>query len=71
MRTRRVEPGIGLDGAPAASQRRSIRQKHARIGEILKSLEISDPTPRERQKAEERLAEEITVLWRTDELRAK
>jgi phosphoenolpyruvate carboxylase len=60
-----------LTAHPTETQRRSIRGKHLRIGEILESLEVENLTPRERNKAEERLAEEITVLWQTDELRVE
>ena len=60
-----------LTAHPTETQRRSIRRKHLGIGEILGSLEVQNLTPRERKKAEERLAEEITVLWQTDELRVE
>jgi phosphoenolpyruvate carboxylase len=60
-----------LTAHPTETQRRSIRQKHLRIGNILESLEVENLTPRERLKAEETLAEEITVLWQTDELRVE
>jgi phosphoenolpyruvate carboxylase len=71
----RVLDGLNLSlvltAHPTESQRRSIRQKHTRISEILNSLEVSNLTPRERRTAEERLAEETTVLWQTNELRVK
>ena len=60
-----------LTAHPTETQRRSIRSKHLRIGEILESLEVENLTPREHKKAEDRLAEEITVLWQTDELRVE
>jgi len=60
-----------LTAHPTETQRRSIRRKHLEIGEILESLEVENLTPRERNKANERLAEEITVLWQTDELRVE
>src|SRR5829696_4216645 len=60
-----------LTAHPTETQRRSIRQKHLRIGKILESLEAENLTPRERLKAEETLAEEITILWQTDELRVE
>jgi phosphoenolpyruvate carboxylase len=69
----RVLDGLNLSlvltAHPTETQRRSIRRKHLRIGEILNSLEVENLTPQERLKAEERLAEEITILWQTDELR--
>lgn len=71
----RVLEGLNLSlvltAHPTETQRRSIRRKHLWIGEILGSLEVENLTPRERNKAEEFLAEEITVLWQTDELRVE
>src|SRR3954463_12656542 len=68
----RVLDGLNLSlvltAHPTEPQRLSIRRKHLRVGEILDSLEVKNLTPQERAKAEERLAEEITVLWQTDEL---
>jgi phosphoenolpyruvate carboxylase len=60
-----------LTAHPTETQRRSIRRKHLRIGEILDSLGAENLSLQERTKAEERLAEEITVLWQTDELRVE
>src|SRR5919112_4937369 len=60
-----------LTAHPTETQRRSIRRRHLWIGEILESLEVENLTSRERLKAEERLAEEITILWQTDELRVE
>src|SRR5919199_424505 len=57
----RVLDGLNLSlvltAHPTETQRRSIRRKHLRIGEILNSLEVENLTPQERLKAEERLAE--------------
>jgi phosphoenolpyruvate carboxylase len=67
----RLNLSLVLTAHPTETQRRSIRRKHLEIGEILESLEVENLTPRERNKANERLAEEITVLWQTDELRVE
>ena len=67
----RLNLSLVLTAHPTETQRRSIRRKHLRIGEILESLEVENLTSRERLKAEERLAEEITILWQTDELRVE
>ena len=71
----RVLEGLNLSlvltAHPTETQRRSIRRKHLEVGKLLESLEVENLTPRERKKAEERLAEEITVLWQTDELRVE
>ncbi len=50
---------------------RPRRLRHLKIGNILESLDIENLTPREREKAEDGLAEETTVLWQTDELRVE
>ena len=60
-----------LTAHPTEALRRSIRQKHVRIGEMLESLESGMLTWKERRRLEEKLTEEVTVLWQTDELRAR
>ncbi|MGI9049926.1 MAG: phosphoenolpyruvate carboxylase [Rubrobacteraceae bacterium] len=61
--------GLVLTAHPTEAMRRSIRIKHVRIGEMLEAFESGLLTWRERRNLEERLAEEITILWQTDELR--
>ena len=56
---------------PTEAMRRSVRRKHVRIGEMLESMESPDLTWKERRRLEEDLAEEITVLWQTEELRVR
>jgi phosphoenolpyruvate carboxylase len=56
---------------PTEAQRRSIRRKHHDVAEALDRLDSGRLTTRERAGVEERLAEEISLLWQTDELRAK
>jgi phosphoenolpyruvate carboxylase len=63
--------GLVLTAHPTEALRRSIRRKHVRIGEMLEVLESTQLTWKERRRVEERLAEEISVLWQTDELRAR
>jgi len=63
--------GLVLTAHPTEALRRSIRRKHVRIGEVLEALEYPQLTWKERRRLEEKLAEEITVLWQTDELRAR
>jgi phosphoenolpyruvate carboxylase len=62
--------GLVLTAHPTEALRRSIRRKHVRIGEVLEALETT-PTWKERRRLEEKLTEEITILWQTDELRAR
>ncbi len=63
--------GLVLTAHPTEALRRSVRRKHVRIGEMLESLEFPALTWKERGRLEEELAEEITALWQTDELRVR
>ncbi|MGB3633909.1 MAG: phosphoenolpyruvate carboxylase [Rubrobacteraceae bacterium] len=67
----RLNVGLVLTAHPTEALRRSVRRKHVNIGDMLESLESVNLTWRERQRLEEMLAEEITLLWQTDELRAR
>ena len=66
-----MEVGLVLTAHPTEATRRSVRRKHARIGEMLESMEAPTLTWKERRSLEEDLAEEITLLWQTDELRVR
>ena len=61
--------GLVLTAHPTEALRRSIRQKQVRVGEMLEIFESEMLTWKQRRRLEEKLAEEITVLWQTDELR--
>jgi phosphoenolpyruvate carboxylase len=63
--------GLVMTAHPTEAMRRSIRRKHVRIGEMLESLESPSLTWKEQRRLEEDLAEEITILWQTDELRVR
>lgn len=63
--------GLVLTAHPTEAMRRSVRRKHERIGEMLESMESPALTWKERRGLEEDLAEEITILWQTDELRVR
>jgi phosphoenolpyruvate carboxylase len=66
-----MDVGLVLTAHPTEATRRSVRRKHARIGEMLESMESPVLTWRERRNLEEDMAEEITLLWQTDELRVR
>jgi phosphoenolpyruvate carboxylase len=66
-----MEVGLVLTAHPTEALRRSVRRKHARIGEMLEAMESPALTWRERRNLEEDMAEEITLLWQTDELRVR
>ena len=61
--------GLVMTAHPTEAMRRSIRRKHVRIGEMLEAMESPDLTWKEQRRLKEDLAEEITVLWQTEELR--
>ena len=60
-----------LTAHPTEAQRRAVRRKHQNVAEALDRLDAGRLTPREHEGVEEQLAEEISLLWQTDELRAK
>ncbi len=67
----RMNLSLVLTAHPTEAMRRSVRQKHVEIAEILESLDSRVLSWRERRRLEERLYEEITLLWQTDELRIR
>ncbi|WP_191565387.1 phosphoenolpyruvate carboxylase [Metabacillus idriensis] len=54
---------------PTEATRRSVLEIHKRIAALLKSLDQPVITNRERQELEDRLFNEVVILWQTDELR--
>ena len=67
----RMNVGLVLTAHPTEALRRSVRRKHVNIGRMLESFESGLLTWREKRRLEEKLTEEITVLWQTDELRTR
>ena len=55
---------------PTEVSRRTVLAKHMLVAECLDSLDNSSLSPRERRETEERLLEEITILWQSDEMRS-
>ena len=68
-RARAISVQLVLTAHPTEATRRTVLQAHVRIAEELERLDHPTLTPQERRHAEERLAEEITLLWQTDEVR--
>ena len=66
-----MDISLVLTAQPTEAQRRTIRRRHGTIACILDVLDSGRFTARERKGTWERLAEEITLLWQTDELRAE
>jgi phosphoenolpyruvate carboxylase len=68
-RTRTTWVGLVLTAHPTESTRRTTLLAHVRIAELLRRLDDPLLTPDERRDAEDGLAEEVTLLWQTDEVR--
>src|SRR4051812_24659264 len=58
-----------LTAHPTETTRRSVLLAHIRIQQQLVILDDARVSPTERRQAEERIAEEVTLLWQTDEVR--
>jgi len=59
-----------LTAHPTESTRRTLLRAHVRIAALLERHDDPALTAVERAELEEELAEEITLLWQTDEVRA-
>jgi phosphoenolpyruvate carboxylase len=60
-----------LTAHPTEATRRTLLQAHVRMAGLLAALDDAMLTPSERAAIEARLAEEITILWQTDEVRGE
>ncbi len=58
-----------LTAHPTEATRRTVLLAHIRIAEQLYALDDPRLLPTERLEVEERIAEEVTLLWQTDEVR--
>src|SRR5579862_5472036 len=58
-----------LTAHPTEATRRTVLLAHVRIEALLARLDDPDTTPDELRDLESALAEEITLLWQTDEVR--
>jgi phosphoenolpyruvate carboxylase len=67
----RLRVELVLTAHPTEATRRTVLEAHRRIAALL-TRQDDDGTPRsERRRLEDELAEEITLLWQTDEIRSK
>src|SRR6476469_82145 len=64
-----TEIRLVLTAHPTEATRRKVLLGHIRISEQLRLLDDPRISPVEQLKAEERIAEEVTLLWQTDEVR--
>jgi phosphoenolpyruvate carboxylase len=58
-----------LTSHPTEATRRTVLLTHLRIARELERLDDAEVLPEEADAAEERIAEEITLLWQADEVR--
>jgi phosphoenolpyruvate carboxylase len=68
-RARGTRVELVLTAHPTEATRRTTLLAHVRVADLLARLDDPQLTPRERDDVEERLAEEVTLLWQTDEVR--
>ena len=68
---RRVTVELVLTAHPTEALPRTILEKHRRLAALLEELDDVRLTPAERLDREVALAEEITILWQTDEVRSE
>jgi phosphoenolpyruvate carboxylase len=67
----RVSVDLVLTAHPTEALPRTILEKHRAIAALLAALDDPRVTAREREHVERRLAEEVTLLWQTDEVRSQ
>jgi phosphoenolpyruvate carboxylase len=64
----RISLGLVLTAHPTEATRRTVLASHVRVNELLDAL---DSGALSRAEVDERLAEEVTMLWQTDEVRER
>jgi phosphoenolpyruvate carboxylase len=67
----RLSLTLVLTAHPTEAARRTILGAHRRIGTTLNELDEPQLAPSRRGELEARLAEEVTILWQTDEVRSQ
>jgi len=67
----RVSVELVLTAHPTEALPRTILEKHRTIADLIARLDEPRLTVRERTELERRLAEEVTLLWQTDEVRSQ
>ena len=66
---RQLSLELVLTAHPTEATRRSVLAAHLRLSRLLAQLDDPSLTPARRRRVEAALAEEITLLWQTDEVR--
>ena len=67
---RRLSIELVMTAHPTEIARRTVLAKHMLVAECLDLLDDAGRSPRERRDVVERLLEEITILWQSDEMRS-
>jgi phosphoenolpyruvate carboxylase len=67
----RLRVELVLTAHPTEATRRTVLEAHRRIASLLTRLDDEGTPLSERRRLEDSLAEEITLLWQTDEIRSK
>jgi phosphoenolpyruvate carboxylase len=67
-RASRLSLELVLTAHPTEATRRTILLAHVRIARLLAALDAAEIQP-ERERIEDALSEQITILWQTDEVR--
>ncbi|MGL6279642.1 MAG: phosphoenolpyruvate carboxylase [Gaiella sp.] len=67
----RVEVELVLTAHPTEALPRTVLERHRHVAALLSELDDARLTPRERERVEATLAEEVTILWQTDEVRSQ
>ncbi len=67
----RLRVELVLTAHPTEATRRTVLEAHRRVAAHLARLDDDGTPPSERRRVEDALAEEITLLWQTDEIRSK
>ena len=67
----RTSVELVLTSHPTEATRRTVLRAHRRIAELLRELDNAGLPPSGLERIRDRLAEEVTILWQTDELRSR
>jgi phosphoenolpyruvate carboxylase len=68
-RLRQISLELVLTAHPTEATRRTILLVHVRISQLLRQLDDTALSRLEREHVEQELAEQISILWQTDEVR--
>jgi phosphoenolpyruvate carboxylase len=69
--SRRLSLELVLTAHPTEATRRTVLAAHLRLGRMLAEFDDPSLTPARRRRVEAALAEEVTLLWQTDEVRSR